>query len=376
MTEPGAGLFRTVFEYAALGPHHRTGTPEDAATLDWFEGKLRALGAETERQPWTFDRYDADWALTAGGALIPSLPLFYEGTGDVDVTNPAVVSLRPGGAASLPGLTEAVRAARAAGQPALVITTDVPGGRLFAINRAPGPAPDIPTLLAGQTARERLAGGNVRLRMRAEIVPGNSANVVGRLGRGGDSQRLLLTTPLSGWFRCAGERGTGIAVLLAVAEALAAEGVPLLVTGNSGHELEDLGAHRYLDSGPDCRAVFHFGASVAAGEPARRGGLQLTSALEVRAWVPGREPLLRRIFRRLGKKPVFVAVEAHADPDCWRGESRAWCQLGKPLISMAGGFPLFHTPADLPARATTPALLERSFEVALEACRVLAHLEC
>jgi hypothetical protein len=163
--------------------------------------------------------------------------------------------------------------------------------------------------------------------------------------------------------------------MLAVARALAAEGVPLLLAGTSGHELEDYGAHRFLESGPECVAVLHFGASVAAGEPARRGGLQLTSGLEVRAWAPGREPLLRRVFRRLGKRPVFVPDGEHADPDAWRGEARAWCQLGKPLVSMAGGFPLFHTPADLPSRATTPALLERSFDAALETARILAHLE-
>src|SRR5207247_395676 len=50
----GARLYATVEEYAGVGAHHRTGTAEDARTLDWFEDRLRALGATTERQPWSF----------------------------------------------------------------------------------------------------------------------------------------------------------------------------------------------------------------------------------------------------------------------------------------------------------------------------------
>jgi hypothetical protein len=38
----GACLYETVQEYAAVGAHHRTGTAEDARTLDWFEDRVRA----------------------------------------------------------------------------------------------------------------------------------------------------------------------------------------------------------------------------------------------------------------------------------------------------------------------------------------------
>jgi hypothetical protein len=204
-------------------------------------------------------------------------------------------------------------------------------------------------------------------------VPGRSANLIARLGPPSpDRERLLLTTPLSGWFRCAGERGTGIAVMLAVAERLAAEGVPLLLNGNSGHELVDVGAHRFAAEKPDVRAVVHFGASVAAGEPDGMGGLHLTAALGIRAWAPGREAALAAAFAPLGKTPAFVADADRARVDAWVGEARAWCTLDRPLVSMAGRFPLFHTPEDMPERATTPALLERAFAAALAAARSLA----
>ena len=49
----------------------------------------------------------------------------------------------------------------------------------------------------------------MRARVAARIVAGQTSNVIGRLGDGPDRDRILLTTALSGWFRCAGERGTG-----------------------------------------------------------------------------------------------------------------------------------------------------------------------
>lgn len=269
LSDLGASLYEIVQEYAAVGAHHRTGTAEDARTLDWFEDRLRALGATTERQPWSFDRYDAEWTVTVDGADVPALPLFYEGAGP-------------------------------------------------------------------------------------------------------DRDRILLTTPLSGWFRCAGERGTGIAVMLAVAERLAAEGVPILVNGNSGHELVDLGAHRFAETKPAARAIFHFGASVAAGE--RDGDdLRLTDGVKIRAWVPGAGAALAAAFAPLARTPIIVADAERAHLDSWIGEARVWCTLDRPLISLAGGFSLFHTPEDVPERATAPALLERVYHAAVAAARVLAR---
>jgi hypothetical protein len=55
------------------------------------------------------------------------------------------------------------------------------------------------------------------------------------------------------------------------------------------------------------------------------------------------------------------------------GEARAWCALGRPLLSIAGRFSLFHTPEDVPERATAPALLERVAHAVLEAARLVAR---
>ena len=373
MTTLGARLYETVHEYAALGPHHRTGTAEDARTLDWFEARLRALGASTERQPWSFDRYDAAWSVTVDGAEVGALPLFYEGTGEIDSAGPLVAAVGAVSAGTFPGWATIVADARSAGAAVAVVATRSPSGGLVAPNRSPAqPGSGLPALLVAGALAERVRTAPVRARIAARIVGGRTSNVIGRVGLGPDRDRLLLTTPLSGWFRCAGERGTGIAVMLAVAERLAAEGVPLLLNGNSGHELIDLGAHRFAETKPAARAVFHFGASVAAGE--RDGDdFRLTEGLTIRAWVPGGGAALATAFAPLGKTPVVMADAERARPEAWVGEARVWCTLDRPLISMAGGFPLFHTPEDVPERATTPALLERVYHAAVAAARVMAR---
>ena len=369
----GARLYEIVEAYALIGAHHRTGTAEDARTLDWFEDRLRALGATTERQAWSFDRYEATWRVSIDGEDVAALPLFYEGTGMIESAKPfiAAVSAVPAGAS--PEWPTVVANARSAGAPVAVVATRSASGGLVAPNRSPAePGSGLPTLLVAGALAERLGTASVRAQITARVARTRTSNVVARLGAGPDHDRLMLTTPLSGWFRCAGERGTGIAVMLAVAERFAAEGVPLLLNGNSGHELVDIGAHRFAETKPEARAVFHFGASVAAGE--RRGNdLRLTDGLRIRTSVPGAATTLADIFAPLGKTPVVIADADRARPESWAGEARAWCTLDRPMISLAGHFSLFHTPEDVPERATTPALLERSYHAALEAARLLAN---
>jgi hypothetical protein len=373
VSDLGVRLLDTVREYAALGAHHRTGTAEDARTLDWFERRLRALGAVTERQPWSFDRYDAEWSVIVDGLEVPALPLFYEAAGTAESTAPLVTTVGAISAGAFEGWEAIVEQARVAGAPLIVAATRSPSGDLVAPNRAPAkPGAGPPALLVPGALADRLRSATVRARVAARIVEGRSANILGRLGPGPESARLLLTTPLSGWFRCAGERGTGIAVMLAVAERLAAEGVPLLLNGNSGHELVDLGAHRFAGTRPPVRAILHVGASVAAGEP-DGADLRLTDGVRVRAWAPGAGAALARAFAPLGKAPILVPDAERTEAESWVGEARAWCTLDRPLVSMAGGFSLFHTPEDVPERATTPALLERVHDALLAAARVLAR---
>jgi hypothetical protein len=80
----------------------------------------------------------------------------------------------------------------------------------------------------------------------------------------------VVSTPSSGWFTCAGERGPGIAMLLALAEWVGArsDGLNYLFVATSGHELDYLGARLFheahLAPPPErTRAWLHLGAQIA-----------------------------------------------------------------------------------------------------------------
>ena len=66
---------------------------------------------------------------------------------------------------------------------------------------------------------------------------------------------------------------------------------------------------------------------------------------------------------------TIQAVAQPCDPRAWHGESSCWARFGAPMISLAGDFPLFHTPEDTAERATTPVLLERVDGVLRDAVR-------
>ena len=126
MSELGARLYAIVQEYAAIGAHHRTGTPEDARTLDWFENRVRALGASMERQPWSFDRYDAEWTVSVDGANVAALPLFYEATGVSESTTPLVAEVSAVPFGTFPQWSTIVADARSAGAHLAVRATRSP----------------------------------------------------------------------------------------------------------------------------------------------------------------------------------------------------------------------------------------------------------
>jgi hypothetical protein len=338
-------LYGLVFEYAGLGDH-RTGTPTDAATLEWFADACHRAGATTRLQPWEFPRYDAAWQVRANGVEVPSIPLFYSGIGDVRATG---VPLHRVDATGLTPVGSPV----ADGQAAVALATDGRGGRLVAFNRAPDPAAGIPTICVAGS----VDGNQIDLDLSARIVPGRSGNVIASFGA--EARRLLVSPPLSGWLACAGERGTGIAIALDVCRQLADEGVAVTLVGTSGHELEGIGVKHFLAHEPPAAdAVLHIGASVAVHRPAGSADRQYV-----------RSSVAMSAFE--GLDCDYTQVTDASAPSSWFGEATQWCRTGLPLLSLAGTFPLFHTPDDLPDAATSPDLLAAMSARVLDGARAL-----
>ena len=224
-------LYSIVEEYASLGDH-RTGTQVDHDTTDWFCDRLERVGARVETSGFAVGIYRAEWRLVIDDEKVPSIPLFYEGVGSVrtSAVSRAVLEVQSYDAVfrDLPGIIEA---ARKTPNEALVVSTVCPNNSIYAINRKPELASGLPTLLVPGLLSGQLANAHIELELDARIEAGQSRNTIGHFGNT-NQPPIVVTTPLSGWFSCAGERGTGIAVALSVAQSLG-ELAPVMLVATS-----------------------------------------------------------------------------------------------------------------------------------------------
>ncbi len=372
----GDRIFETVCRYAGIAEHHRSGTPEGDATIDWFAAELRALGASVEIQPYEFSRFDPAWEVRIDGEVVPSIPYWYAGSARVKTDRPLTATLEVRPPDEMPQHYAALEArALEAGAPATVAATLSQCGELFAHNsavRSPGPMPHLG--VAGKFA-ERLQTACVEVDFEARIVPGRSANVIAELGDGEPSDAVLLATPLSAWFPAAGERGSGIAILLALAAELAKE-TRVRVVGTSNHELSHDGLHAYVAAGvPPCRGVIHQGGSSVTIVPDVAGNPMLHPRFQVRGWLGDqRREAFERIYAPLARDMHSPSDAEHATWPRWAGEAVEWAKLGVPLVSRGGRGPYTHTDHDLPHLATAPGPLADVYACDLRVARLMAGL--
>jgi hypothetical protein len=341
---------------------HRTGTGPEKATLDWFQSELRRRGAATSRWEYSFPHYEWTAQVRVGGRLVNTVPLYYEGVGsvrsDAPFVRPVTITDTQGDADVLAAVKEAK--AENASLAVLPVSNSTHGYPIYdglvADNRDPAAVTTgVPTLfIPGRLADQAQHG--VQASIQARVVTDRSHDILGWFGKP-VKDPIIVTTPLSGWFTCAAERGSGIAVALELAADLARTH-PVFFLGNSGHELNNFGVRAYLKDAFDLqpRAVIHIGASIAAGATDPTSGqFELASSRIVAsnppiASVPGLAQAVQ--VGRFGPTPTFP------------GEGAVWHQqLGNsvPLLSFAGQFPQFHTPDDRPGVTTTPALLDTAY---------------
>ncbi|HEV3379738.1 MAG TPA: hypothetical protein VG142_01930 [Trebonia sp.] len=358
----GLRLYDLVKQYSRWSVH-RTGTESENAALDWFQSQLQRRGAATSRFQFSFPRYEWTAQVRVGGRTVDTIPYFYAGVGDVSSDKPFVKPVTINGGAVDAALTAAVQEAEAenADLAVLPVFNSVPPypayDGLVAVNVAPVAAPTgVPTLfIPGELADQAQQG--VEAHIAASIVPSESHVITGWFGKP-VSDPIVVATPQSGWFTCAAERGSGIAVALELAADLARTH-PVFVVGASGHELNGLGISTYLQDAFDLqpRAVICVGSSIAAGDidPASgQFGLASTRTVDSNppiSSVPGLAGALQ--------------AGSFAPTTPFPGDSAEWyARLGSsvPLLGFSGDFPQFHTPDDQPGVTTTPALLDTAYQ--------------
>ncbi|MEM8706226.1 MAG: hypothetical protein AAGE98_07205 [Actinomycetota bacterium] len=342
----GAQLYEIVEAYERLGIH-RAASDVDRATIDWVDALLESRGLTTTRIAAPFDRYATSSSLIADGVEIEHLPFFYEWIGSVDTTDVEVV-LADAHAGGRDGDLDDTT--NAAGRDALIVATEHPEGSLVAVNREARLRDGRPTVLVAGRDHDRLAAASrVHLQLDARIESAATTNLEARNGIAGEP--ILLTTPLTGWFGCAGERGTGLAVLLDLVERFA--DLPLLVLATGGHELDYLGVRQWVASTTEQpRAIVHVGASVAVDTPDDDGVRRLVATRLAMTDAGG------DTAARIGAALEPAAFVYHSQTDRWIGESEVFCEMARPMLSFTGSGIDFHTPEDTASRVTSPASLE------------------
>ncbi len=378
--------FHIVKAYADFG-HHRSGTPNDHATANGFASLFNdiddnyndentdddfsddnndnndnddfdnTVNMATSQQAVDFDFYDTTSELLSNDTAIDHLPLTHAFHGTINTTNIAVQLIDPD-YTTFPATTEAaVTQAKANGHEALVLATDHPNGELVAQNYNPTtPTYDFPVVLVAGRDYSKLKEHPLQLVLNAQTVIGTTMNVQATNNQASISPALMFTTPLTGWFQAAGERGTGIAVTYALAKRFSH--LPLIVVGTGGHEVGFLGAHHWTKTyqeghNPSLRAIVHIGASVAVPDANRFAMTSLNAA----AAKPLEQALAKDGFPLRcsetnwggGEGEVFQRLIA---PDLTAPNHTV------PMLSLTGEGIDFHTPADTPERVTSPEALE------------------
>jgi hypothetical protein len=308
--EASAVIADDLAAYAEFGAKH-AGDAGDAASGGWVEARLAALGYAPERQAipaldlvvqrsaLAFGERTVDLGVHDVGPLAGPLrvqaPLVSWSPGLMSLngaSGPIVAAHLPSrrwSSAAQPEIRDAVARAFAEGAAALILVTHGPTGELIRLNR-PLANERGPVLLLAPKAWRDLeiaahVGRGVTLALDARQRAREAFNVIGRMNRGRASS-IVVSTPRSGWGVCAGERGPGVAVFLALArwmrDRFRAHNLVFVCT--SSHEFENTGGAAFIESqapAPDQTALWlHLGAGFAARDWHEAGGrlLPLSSA--------------------------------------------------------------------------------------------------
>ncbi|THD77091.1 MAG: hypothetical protein E7812_14130 [Phenylobacterium sp.] len=373
----GAALYADVVRYDGFG-EHRTGTPGDLAASDWLTREMTAAGYRTETLPFAQPVFELEAAeVRLGGRALEAFPLWTPQAGAA--AGPLSLQARPGVIALISFPTgvgaaldvsavwrKPVQAAIDAGAVGVVAVTENPLGELAAFN-VPHDAPAWPVPVLAVAGREgpalaaaAQAGASVQLALTGAMRAGSSGDLIAT--RPGPGKPLVISTPKSGWFHCAGERGSGVAIWLGLARHLAAQDRNLMFMAASGHEFDGYGGHQFAGhrapSPAEARGWVHIGANVAAydfgledGRIVRRPTPQAGRRLAVSESLL---PAAKAAFagQPSYERPVDIDVEGAG------GEIAEYQRRGyRPLVGMLGLHPLHHTRRDRPD-VTGPELLE------------------
>jgi hypothetical protein len=380
----GSNLYRDLITYYNLG-NHRTATDVDIKTTYWIARQLRTSGFQLKIEPFRLRQFFVrETKLIVAGKHVRGFPLWPpRATGPTAIRAP-LAAFKRGASVSLRGRialikfpfdaraavfsgsghAELIAAAARAGAVAVVALTEGPTGELIALDSPVGAEPwPVPVALArprDEALLVRAAEQNLEasLLVNGTYDPQAEAkNVVARLERA--RQWIVVSTAQSGWFRCAAERGPGIALFLGLARWASKRGssTSLLFVSTSGHELGLLGMRSFMKNHApppsDVLAWLHLGAGIATWDWEQGAdGMRRLNEVDADRHLMTSEQLAPLLAEAFAELPGLA-------PDTKRavGEYELIKRAGYRAFGIAAAHKFHHTPADSPDM-TSPDLLE------------------
>ena len=359
----GDQAYEIVRVFSEMGIH-RTGTQGDHDTLFWLNSELGVGGADVSFQKFPYHHFDAELSVWSAGKLIEAEALYYSLIGQRNLNNVATGIVDAHGDEDVISheISYMVDAAKEDGFDGLVLATRCPTGGLCAINRDHRMDLDFPVVLVAQDNLNKIQTSGAEIFFAASVRKRMAKNVIARFSGPTSAQRVVVTTPISGWFRCAGERGCGLAIAIFVSRQLSKNfAVDLLLT--SGHELGMCGGYHLAQNyNPKPECVLHLGSCIANIDAKMTAICSTNSATAAH---------IASILKRLGIK--LATLSDPTNKENWVGESMCWVSNNLPILSIAGLAPHFHARSDLPEVVTNPGLLNTAIEVIIDSALALAN---
>jgi hypothetical protein len=352
-----------------------SGGAGDMASGAWLEGELSHAGYACHRQSFEIPFFEVRQAsLACGEAHATVIPqAIVAPTGPQGLTAPlrlasdrgdltgaiAVVALpfKRWVALADPHVARPLADAVSRGAAGVVLITTGPTGEAIALNVSTHKPPvgRPVAILAPKDAAPFLAaaaeGKTATLTIDGTGGRRSAFNVTAHLDRKA-AQTLVISTPRSGWFDCAAERGSGVAIWLWLAQWLAKtnHGVNVALLATSAHEYEYLGGELFLtERAPppaSTKLWVHIGASAAARDWHELGKLlplPSPDSQRVLTATPDIVERTRHAFHGItGLEATYVADKTTAG-----GELTNVLDAGyHTAIGLYGGHRYFHTRGD------------------------------
>ena len=275
----GESLYEDVLHYSILG-EHRTATPKDMVTGIWIGNRLKQAGYKVQKQDWTTRQfYPRRTEVIIGKNLkLAGFPVWWpkptspqgvqaEMTDDINDANGKIylfINVTAATFSVTPVVVNEIDTAYRNGAVAVVMVTyyegtdSIPSDEFIGLNAIQETQDELPIPVVSAMAKDRHAldeaiMNHSTVKVVSTGVYKNQAqafNVIGTLDRGPGSKVMVVTTPCSGWFTCAGERGAGVAIFLGLAEwaARTTSNTSWIFAATSGHEIDSLGLINYMES--------------------------------------------------------------------------------------------------------------------------------